>query len=467
MSTGSTDAGLPPADEVVEAALRAAGGTDCAVIVEESSEAEVRFANNTTTTNGLRRSRRVTAISFWEVDGGVAAGVARRSGDVDAADLVRAAEADAAGSPAAEDAAPLVGGSADGDFGEPPISTDLSVLSGVLGDLGGAFGRAEQAERVLAGFAEHSVSTVYLGTSTGLRHRHAQPTGALHLVARGTDGVRSAWAGAGTVDFADVTVDELEERLALRLGWARRRVDLEAGRYEVLLPPEAVADLMVDLVESASLQDAEDGRSVFSRPGGATALGDELSALPFELRSDPLEHPLECSPFLAVGASGPDVSVFDNGLALERTAWISQGRLNRLRSHRAGAGRSGVPVGPPIDNLVLELPGATGSVDDLVARTGRGLLLTCLWYIREVDPSTLLLTGLTRDGVYVVEDGKVTGAANNFRFNESPVDLLGRATEAGGTQRALGREFGEWVNRTAMPPLRIPDFNMSSVSPAS
>ena len=163
MSTGSTDAGLPPADEVVEAALRAAGGTDCAVIVEESSEAEVRFANNTTTTNGLRRSPPGDRHQSWEVDGGVAAGVARRSGDVDAADLVRAAEADAAGSPAAEDAAPLVGGSADGDFGEPPISTDLSVLSGVLGDLGGAFGRAEQAERVLAGFAEHSVSTVYLG----------------------------------------------------------------------------------------------------------------------------------------------------------------------------------------------------------------------------------------------------------------------------------------------------------------
>jgi predicted Zn-dependent protease len=103
----------------------------------------------------------------------------------------------------------------------------------------------------------------------------------------------------------------------------------------------------------------------------------------------------------------------------------------------------------------------------MVARTERGLLLTCLWYIREVDPTTLLLTGLTRDGVYVVEDGQIVGAANNFRFNESPVDLLSRATEAGTTVRALGREFGEWLNRTAMPALRIPDFNMSSVSQAS
>ena len=121
----------------------------------------------------------------------------------------------------------------------------------------------------------------------------------------------------------------------------------------------------------------------------------------------------------------------------------------------------------PVDNLVLELPGAGGTVDDLVARTERGLLLTCLWYIREVDPATLLLTGLTRDGVYLIEDGRIVGATNNFRFNESPVDLLARSTEAGETVRALGREFGEWVNRTAMPPLRVPDFNMSSVSQAS
>ena len=102
-----------------------------------------------------------------------------------------------------------------------------------------------------------------------------------------------------------------------------------------------------------------------------------------------------------------------------------------------------------------------------MAGTERGLLLTCLWYIREVDPATLLLTGLTRDGVYLIEDGKVIGAANNFRFNESPVDLLARATQAGATVRTLGRESGDYLNRTAMPPLRIMDFNMSSVSAAS
>jgi predicted Zn-dependent protease len=103
----------------------------------------------------------------------------------------------------------------------------------------------------------------------------------------------------------------------------------------------------------------------------------------------------------------------------------------------------------------------------MIAHTERGLLLTTLWYIREVDPATLLLTGLTRDGVYLIENGEVTAAVNNFRFNESPIDLLRRVTEAGATETTLPREWKDWFTRTAMPPLRIPDFHMSSVSQAT
>jgi predicted Zn-dependent protease len=111
--------------------------------------------------------------------------------------------------------------------------------------------------------------------------------------------------------------------------------------------------------------------------------------------------------------------------------------------------------------------GGTASLDEMIASTERGLLLTCLWYIREVDPQTLLLTGLTRDGVYLVENGKVQGAVNNFRFNESPVDLLGRISEVGRTEHTLPREWNDYFTRTAMPPIRVGDFNMSTVSQAS
>jgi predicted Zn-dependent protease len=462
--------GLVPAQDVVEAALRAAGD-GCVVLVEESSEAEVRFANNSTTTNGVRRDRRTTVVRFVDVAGGTAAGMAGRDGAVDVAELVAAATRDAATSPPATDAAPLVDPGAAGPSPSPfdagPAATDLAVLAPVLSGLVGAFGRAESAGRVLAGFAEHRVATVYLGSSTGLRLRHAQPTGALHLVGRSGDGGNSSWVGRGTADFDDVEVGTLEAELVRRMAWGERRLELDAGRYEVVLPPDAVADLMIGLAGSVGGRDAEDGRTVFSAPGGRTRVGEPLASLPFRLAGDPDEPGLACRPFVATSRSDADVSVFDNGLALGPTAWVDDGRLAALQYHRAGARRSGVAPAPPVDNLVLSLPGATGSVDDLVARTGRGLLLTCLWYIREVDAAALLLTGLTRDGVYLVEDGAVVGAVNNFRFNESPVDLLARVTEAGATVRALGREYGEWVNRTAMPALRVPDFNMSSTSAAS
>ncbi len=484
---------LEPPQTVVERALAASKSDGCAVLVEEISQAEVRFANNTTTTNGVRRDRRVVVVSFRLAAGPSGAGgsagtggavgeaptsvgVASASGVVDVEELVRASESEAAGASPAEDAAPLLephgpdaaeGGAAAADFDEPAELTSPAVLDRVVGGLGDAFGRARDAGRLLAGFATHGVGSAYLGTSTGVRLRHVQPAGTMELVARSTDGKRSVWAGAGTDSFLDVDIAAFERRVVERLGWAERAVELPAGRYEVILPPDATADLMVPMSEAMSGRDAEEGQSAFAAPGGGTKVGQSLSPLPFELRGDPTERGLECAPFLATGASGTDVSVFDNGLPVGLTKWISAGRLERLRYHRAGAARSKVEAAAPVGNLVLELPGATGSLDDLVANTERALLLTCLWYIREVDPVTLLLTGLTRDGVYLVENGVVVGAVNNFRFNESPLEVLARATEASRSVRALSREWGEWQNRTAMPALRVADFNMSSVSPAT
>ena len=158
--------------------------------------------------------------------------------------------------------------------------------------------------------------------------------------------------------------------------------------------------------------------------------------------------------------------MFDDGLPLAATDWIHNGQLAALMQSRYSAELTGLPFTPAVDNLLLGEADATGSVDDLVSGVERGLLPTCLWYIREVDPQTLLLTGLTRDGVFLVENGEVVAGVNNFRFNESPVDLLGRVSTVGATARTLPREWNDWFTRTAMPPLRVPDFNMSTTSDA-
>ena len=152
---------------------------------------------------------------------------------------------------------------------------------------------------------------------------------------------------------------------------------------------------------------------------------------------------------------------------LQPTSWIDNGVLSALVQSRHSADLTHLPLSPYIDNLIMDGPAGGPDLDALVAGTDRALLLTCLWYIREVDPQTLLLTGLTRDGVYLVEDGEVTGAVNNFRFNESPVDLLGRIVDIGRSVRTLPREWTDYFTRTSMPALRVDGFNMSSVSEAS
>ncbi|WNI14950.1 metallopeptidase TldD-related protein [Actinacidiphila sp. ITFR-21] len=452
--------------EIVERALSLSKADGCVVIADEGSSANLRWAGNALTTNGVTRGRTLTVIATVDGAQGTATGMVSRSAVTadELEPLVRAAEAAARAAGPAEDAQPLVSGvPRSAGFTEAPAETSSEVFAAFAPALGEAFATARASGRELYGFAHHRVTSTYLGTSSGLRLRHDQPTGTLEVNAKSPDRTKSAWVGASTRDFADVDPLAMDAELDRRLEWAARRVELPAGRYETLLPPTAVADLLIYQLWSSGARDAAEGRTVFSRPGGGTRIGEKLAALPLTLRSDPAEPGLESAPFVITYASGDDSSVFDNGLPLGPVEWVRDGTLNQLVATRHGSGLTGVPVAPAADNLILD-GGGGSSLAEMVAGTGRGLLLTCLWYIREVDPATLLLTGLTRDGVYLVENGEVTGEVNNFRFNESPVDLLGRAVEAGRTERTLPREWSDWFTRAAAPALRIPDFNMSSVS---
>ncbi len=450
--------------ELAERALAASRTDGCVVLVRTTSTANLRWAVNTLTTNGVMSTSAVTVIA---VDGTSAGSVTRMAvGAEDVEDLVRAAELSARESGPAPDAQPLVEGDADTAWSDPPAETAIAAHAGVAGGLRAAFDEARGAGHRLYGFAEHMVETTYLASSTGLRRRHVQPGGVVELTGRSDDGSRSAWAGQPIRAGADANVAALADDVRRRLEWAKRRVDLPPGRYETVLPPTAVGDLLLYLTWSAGGLDAHEGRTVFSRSGGGTRVGEALSPLPLTLHSDPAMPGWESAPFVIAPASARTVSVFDNGLPVRRTDWVREGTLTSLVTSRAEAATTGLEPAPMIANLALGADGSTGTVDEMVASTERGLLLTCLWYIREVDPQTLLLTGLTRDGVFVIEGGEVVGATTNYRFNESPVDLLRRAAEVGTPVATLPREFGEGQVATVMPPMRIPDFNMSSVSDA-
>ncbi len=451
--------------QLVDHALGATTSSECVVVVQDTTSANLRWANNTLTTNGVMHGVDVTVIAFRDGASASVSGSAASTEQVGV--LVGAADDAVRRAEPADDRNELVAGGEAGNWGDAPGHTSIEVYAGFARALGAEFDRAEAEQRILYGFVNHEVTTTYLGSSTGLRLRHEQPTGHYGCTGKTADLSNSAWVGGATRDFADVDAGRMAATLTQRLGWGSRRVELPAGRYDTVLPPTAVADLVIDAYWSAGSRVAHEGQSVYSRRGGGTRIGDQLTRQGVDLYSDPGHRGLECAPFVVASSSSNESSVFDNGMPLTRTSWITDGTLTSLLQTRQTAALTGQPVTPGIDNLVLEVADGSGSVEEMVAGVEHGLLLTCMWYIREVDPQTLLLTGLTRDGVYLVEGGEITGAANNFRFNESPVDLLRRFTAASETVPSFSREWGDdYFSRTATPALRVPDFNMSSVSQA-
>lgn len=453
------------AQQVVEIALaeaaRLGGADETIVLVTDRADAALRWAGNSMTTNGESRTRYTTVVSVVRRGSESHVGSVRSS-EVDPstiAGLVAASQEAARSAPSARDGAPLLaGGDTPADWDAPVPGTGAEVFLPMTDGLARGF----RGDDRLYGYARHIVETTFVATSGGLRRRYTQPTGSVEINAKRSDA--SAWVGVSTADFVDVPVDSMLDELSTRLGWAARTVELPAGRYETILPPSAVADLMIFLTWAMDGRGAQEGRTAFSAPGGGTRVGERLADLPLTLYSDPFAEGLACTPFVATSTSSERVSVFDNGMDIDRVDWIRDGAINSLAYSRAAAAEFDATPAVPADNLLMT--GGESDLADMIAGTERGLLLSTLWYIRAVDPTVLLLTGLTRDGVYLIEDGEVTAAVNNFRFNESPLDLLRRTTEAGVSEFTLPREWGDWATRAAMPTLRIPDFHMSSVSQA-
>ena len=448
--------------EIAERALgHASGPGQLAVIVTQTSQVNLRWAANTTTTNGALSGTQVDIVAMDR-------GTATVSGQVrspdDVTSLVDRARAAAADAPPVEDSRPLPSPQgAAVDWADEPGAASPEDLRRLAQGLAGAFTDAHGLTN--SGYAERDVTTTYLATTTGTVLRHEQVQGRAEFTARADDGRRSAWEGFADPDL-DVDVESVMARIRESLAVQRRPIRVPAGPQTVILSPSATADLMVDLYYSADARSALEGRSVFAGPEGPR-LGDVLGH-GVTLSSDP-QHTgpgMRCAPFEYAAASSDSTSVFDNGLPLTRTEWVADGRLANLVSTRHTSTALGRPVTPGIDNLELSMAAGHGSVADLISRTERGLLITCLWYNRVVDPQTLLLTGLTRDGVYVVRDGALVGAAGNFRYNESPVSLLGRILDASDPERTLPREMGDYFNRVRMPALVTAEFNLSTASEA-
>ena len=457
------------AQDLIEKITSAATCDDCIVVIKDKTQANLRWAGSTLTTNGVIQERSVTVIAFVSVDGGMASGGVTRT-DVTLADIPKLLEdaitaAKAAGK--AEDFAPLATNTSIGDWAAPHVPTGPEVFSTFAPALGDMFSRSVADSIELFGYAEHTHETTWIGSKGGLRLRKDTPVGRVEMTGKSHERSRSTWKGVETRDFKDVSVASIDANIRQRLEWQGRKVDLPAGRYDTVLPSGSVADLFTYMMWVSAARDAFEGQSVFSKKGGGTRVGEKLSNVGLQFFSDPDYKQLPAAKFVAAAVSSPFSSVFDNGQPIKRVDWFKDGVLQALIQTRASAALTKLDFTPIGENAIMSVDGGAGTLEELVKKVENGLLLTTFWYIRMVDPNSLLLTGLTRDGVYHVKGGEVVGATNNFRWNDSPVSALNRILHAGTTEWTQPREWAGDMSNMATPPLVIKDFNMSTVSPGS
>ena len=457
------------AQDLIEKITSTATCDDCIVVVRDKTQANLRWAGSTLTTNGVIQERSVTVIAFVSVDGGMASGGVTRT-DVSLADvpaLLEAAIASAKAAGPADDYAPLATNVSIGNWSAEHVPTGPEVFTKFAPALGDMFSRSVADKIELFGYSEHTNETTWVGSKGGLRLRKDSPVGRVEMTGKSHDRTRSTWAGVETHDFTDVSVADIDAQIRQRLNWQGTKVDLPAGKYDTIFPSGSVADIFTYMMWVSTARDAHEGQSVFSKKGGGTRIGEKLANVSLQFFSDPDFKALPFSNFVATAVSSPFSSVFDNGQSIKRVDWLKDGVLQSLVQTRASAQLTNLDFTPLGENLVMSVDGASGSLEDMVKKVDNGLLLTTLWYIRMVDPNSLLLTGLTRDGVYHVKGGEVVGATNNFRWNDSPVSALSRIAHAGTSEWTQPREWAGDMTSMSMPPLVIKDFNMSTVSPGN
>ena len=300
-----------------------------------------------------------------------------------------------------------------------------------------------------AGFLVTNVNAQALGNSKGMFAYHRATNANYTITARTKDGTGSGWAGAehndaGQIDFAAVSQRAIEKA---RL--SRNPVAIEPGRYTVILEPQAVGDLCQLIGFYADARSTDEGRSPFVKAGGGTKLGEKIVDPRVTIYADPADPMVRAQPFDG------------EGLPLGRQVFVENGVLKTLYFSRFWAQKKGVaPTGAPTSFLMT---GGDQSIEEMIRSTPRGVLVTRLWYLREVDPRTILYTGLTRDGTFLIENGKISRAIKNFRFNDSPLFMLNNLEAMGRPQRLAGTEAGGAV---VVPPIKVRDFNFTSLSDA-
>jgi predicted Zn-dependent protease len=420
----------------------------CIVKIEGKDGANLRFARGNATTDGASSKLSVRVQSHF----GKRAGAAQASGlDADAlAGAVARSEEIARLAPENPELMPPLGPQAYDPGAGYDAATAAVRVDRLAAEAKPIIAQAGKREVDVAGYAATLQGFTAVATSAGLFAHEPRTAAEFTVTARNRAGTWSGWAGVAETRFGRLDMARIGERAIEKGSHSTAPIALEPGKYTVILEPSAVCDLVGWMFYYMGARYADEGRSFFARKGGGNRIGEKLFADGVTIVSDPAD------------AVAPEPTFGDDGLPRHRTVWVEAGVLKNLEYPRFWAEKTGhTPMARPRGFVMA---GGTTAVDDMIRDTKRGVLVTRFWYIRMLDPQKLVLTGLTRDGNFLIENGRIVGPANNFRFNESPVAMLANVLALGPSERTRSGEDEDSL--CAAPTLLVKDFTFSSRSDA-
>ena len=426
---------------MLKKALAYSKADECEITLTGTNGGNIRYARNEVSTSGADENVSLSVESRFGKRSGVA--TINEFDDASLEKVVRRAEEIARIAPESPEYVPMLGPQ---KYGTTKAHFDSTAK------IDPAY-RAEAAAKSIkaaadkgltaAGFLEHSTSFMSRLNSKGLFAYHPSTVVDFSVTMRTEDGTGSGYV---TQDFSDVSkldTGSASQIAASKAVNSRNAKALEPGKYTVILEPAASIDLLQNMFRNMDQRNAEEGRSFLSKAGGKTKLGEKLVDERITVYSDPAHPEIPSAPFAG------------DGRPREKTTWIEKGVIKNMYNSRFWAEKTGSKSIPSPGGMVME--GGNQTLEDMIKSTKRGILVTRLWYIRSVDPQTLLYTGLTRDGTFYIENGKIQYPVKNFRFNESPIIMLNNLEALGRPQR---------INGNLVPPMKIRDFTFTSLSDA-
>jgi len=429
------------AKAILEKALSYSKADTCEINLSGSESGNIRYARNTVTTSGHRSNQNMTVQSSFGKKSGVA--TIDEFDDESLKKVVARSEELASLSPE------------NPEFMEPlgpqeyeESLTYIEATAKITPEQRAEIARksiepAREKDVTSAGFLNDSDGFSAMANSNGLFAYNKATNASFSVTMRTNDGTGSGWATRDANDIAKLNAGDASARAIDKALMSKNAKAIEPGKYTVILEPAASAQLLGNMLRSFNARTADEGRSFMSKEGGGTKIGEKIVDERVNLWSDPQHPEVPAAPWNG------------SGQPVKKMSWIENGVVKNLAYSRYWAEQQAKEAVPFPSNGIME--GGDASLEDMIKDTKRGILVTRLWYIRTVDPQTLLYTGLTRDGTFFIENGKLKHPVKNFRFNESPIIMLNNL-------ETLGQQVR--INGNLIPYMKVRDFTFTSLSDA-